>query len=558
MTRTLSRARWCAAPVLLALVAALVLGTASPASAHAVLISSDPAEGSVLPEDPGQIRFTFSEPITQVPDGVTVYDAEGETVSSSADIVGTELDVELREKVAGTLVVVWRVVSADGHPVSGSLSFSVGTPSASVKPPPETSAAPTGAPVLLSVVRGLGYAGLLLAVGLVGFALLLMPTSHLANAGRVRLVAAGRVAAAVTVPAWLAALPLTMSYQLGGGLGSLGRASTWTSFPMAEYAVTAVVVLGVPLAVRLLGDDGLPTRSRARVALVAAALAAGAPALTGHTRAATPEILVIGADLVHLLAGSVWLGGLVALALVLPDLAGRGDLGAELLARFSGVGAAVLAVLVVTGPLLAWRIFGSWSALPDAGYGQVLLVKTAAALVVIALAAWNRFALLPRLRSASRRRERLAGANLVVRATVAEALVLVVVLGATGVLVDKSPQTRADLSADADTGPHSAMLGEFEVVAAVSPHVTGPNTVTIQIRNADGVPVEPPEPPRARIATDDIDLGAVELTSVAPGTFTGEVVLLAAGTWDLQVSLRTGEFDNPVTILEFPVFEAPE
>ena len=40
---------------------------------------------------------------------------------------------------------------------------------------------------------------------------------------------------------------------------------------------------------------------------------------------------------------------------------------------------------------------------------------------------------------------------------------------------------------------------------------------------------------------------------VTVGSYTAEVVLPSAGTWRLQISLRTSEFDNPVTTLEFTV-----
>ena len=71
--------------------AVLLLGPAGPASAHATLISSDPAQGAVLEAAPEQIRFTFDEAVGGVPDGVRVFDAEGAPVAASAAVTGTEL-----------------------------------------------------------------------------------------------------------------------------------------------------------------------------------------------------------------------------------------------------------------------------------------------------------------------------------------------------------------------------------------------------------------------------------------------------------------------------------
>jgi copper transport protein len=66
------------------------------------------------------------------------------------------------------------------------------------------------------------------------------------------------------------------------------------------------------------------------------------------------------------------------------------------------------------------------------------------------------------------------------------------------------------------------------------------------------------EAPRISIDSEglDLDLGDVPVESMAPGTYAADVVLPAAGTWRVWVSLRLGEFENPVALVEFPV-EAP-
>jgi copper transport protein len=537
----------------LVIVAALVLGSAAPASAHATLISSDPAEGAVVAAAPEQIRFVFDETVVGVPNAVHVFDAEGGQVAASSAVSGRELTATLTDPVgAGTLVVAWRVLSVDGHPISGSLTFSVESPSAVVTPPPSSSAGTSEVPRALTLARWGGYLGLFLAAGLVAFTVLFLPTSPGANGARKRLVTVGRSAAALAAMAWLAGLPLTVTYQFGGGASSLAEGATWSALSPVEYAVVAAVVGGLTLSVGLLGR-GLPARPRAMAALAAGAIATCAPALTGHTRAASPEVLVVGVGMLHLEAGSIWLGGLVALALVLPDLAGRGSTGADVLARFSAVGAGVLAALAVTGSTLAWRIVGSWSALFDTGYGQLLLMKVAIVAVVALIAAWNRWSLMPLVQRALRGRDRRAGARLVARATAAEAACLVAVLLLTGLLVDKSPEPRGPVAGSSRPAVRTGTLGDVELQATVSPAVTGPSTVTIEMRDSAGEPFEGFEAPRARLSSAEVDLGEVSLSSVAPGTYAGEVVLPSPGTWELQVSLRVSEFENPVTTLDFTV-----
>jgi copper transport protein len=466
-------------------------------------------------------------------------------VAAGTTVTGTELAVDLAARLGnGTTVIAWRVVSEDGHPISGALTFSVGAPSTpGVATPPSGSSAVPDVPWVLTGARWLGYAGLLLTAGLVIFTAMFLPGSE-----RSRLTALTRAAAALAAAAWLAALPITAVYLLGGGPGLLTRGPTWSSLPLTEYAVAAVVVGGLAMAV------GLGGRQRRVAATIAATAAVIAPALAGHTRAAGPEVLVIAADALHLLAGGVWLGGLAGLALTLPALAAHGSAAAETLARFSTAAAGVLAALVTTGSLLAWRILGSWSALAGTGYGRLLLAKIALVLAALAIAAWNRWSLLPRLERATRRADRQTSARPVVRATAIEGVILLAALLVTGFLVDTSPEAEPVRPAAATSpGTRTTTLGDVRVEAGLAPLRRGSNTITLRLRTAAGEPTEGVAPPVVRLSSERAALGAVPLKQVSPGFYTAQVTLPAGGTWRMQVSLRVTEFANPVAELEFVV-----
>lgn len=109
------------------LVGAALLG-ASPAAAHAGLLSSNPASRAELETMPPEVRLTFNEPMNRPsyvtvtsPDGTVV--AEGEGAVDGADVVQQVDD----PRQAGTYRVDYRVISADGHPVEGALEFDVTT-----------------------------------------------------------------------------------------------------------------------------------------------------------------------------------------------------------------------------------------------------------------------------------------------------------------------------------------------------------------------------------------------------------------------------------------------
>ncbi|MBE1875277.1 FixH family protein [Myceligenerans pegani] len=556
MTRHGARTRAGGWLLLAALVCALVVGPAGTATAHATLIGTDPAEGAVLDAAPERVTFTFDESVIGVPAGIKVFDATGTEVASSSSVRGSRLFVDLEDEVDdGTLVVLWRLVSEDGHPIGGSLSFAVGAPSEAVDVPVTGADTEAEAPLPLGLARGLGYVGLLVAAGTAAFTVLFLPRDRAGDRSRARLRPVARAAAGVAALGWWAAVPLVALYQLGLPAEALAEGSTWSALAAAEYAVPAVVVAGLAVAAWSLPVAAAPGRARAVTVLIGCATAVAAPAFTGHTRVATPEALVIGVDVLHLAAGALWLGGLVAIAVVLGDLA-RGEAGAVVLGTFSTWAAGLLAVLVVAGTFLAWRIAGSWQALVESGYGALLLVKVLTVLVAVAVAAWNRFALLPRARATRRRRGSGFRSAPLVRTAVAEAGVLVAVLFVTGFLVDRSPETEATVAAGESAGAgvsESVRLDGISARITLDPPAVGPATLTIEMTDAAGEPAEGYEAPQLSLATDEVDLGTVEVSSLGPGVYAGDVVLPTTGEWEVRVSLRTTEFDNPVRTVTFQV-----
>jgi copper transport protein len=284
------------------------------------------------------------------------------------------------------------------------------------------------------------------------------------------------------------------------------------------------------------------------------AIAVVSPSLTGHTRASGPQAPVIATDAVHVLAGSIWLGGLVGLALTLPAVAGRSKLAAQTLARFSTVAAAVLVALVSTGSLLAWRIVASWENLFHTGYGRVLLAKIAVVAVAAAIGGWNRFVLLPRARKDSghtQQRDTLGRIGLTVTL---EAALITVVLALTGFLVNQSPRPAPLVIPDGRTGVQTAALGEdHRVLATITPGRVGQNTVLFQIQDNAGEPLEPRWSPVASLSSRTVDLGEISMTSQSAGTYRADVVIPSPGQWTLQVSVRVSHFTNPVSTATFAV-----
>jgi copper transport protein len=533
---------------------ALVLLGGSPAAAHAELVETDPAEGAVVETAPETVTLTFNEPVRLTSQEIAVYDAGGDPVASTAGATGAEVTVGLTDAAGledGTYVVSWNVLSGDGHPISGALTFSVGAPSADVAAPPEPESSSAVVTVLRDAVTVAALVGLLVAAGLALFTALVLPRSWAGTDVRRRLRRLLTVAAGVGAAGAVLQVPIASVYGQGLELGDLVGAFD-PGLVTNELVSAALVLVGLALAVRSSADTA-PDRTTGRLLVAGAGLALAGPSLVGHTRAFAPSPLLVAADVLHLVAGAVWLGGLVGLVLSLRALAGREVLAAQALARFSTIASGVLLGVAVTGTFLGWRILGSWGGLVGTAYGWLLLGKVAIALVVASLGGWNRWRTLPAVEAAVGFGDRERAAAAVTRAVRVEAVLLVVLIGVTGVLVNQSPRPAPVTPAPGATGVGAATAGDLRVLAVMDPRRTGSNTLLVQVQDAAGEPYDPPVRPVVELRTDGLDIGTVTVVPIAAGTYRGEVVVPRAGVWEVQVGIALSRFENPVTTVRLSV-----
>ncbi|MFF6989307.1 copper resistance protein CopC [Streptomyces sp. NPDC010273] len=368
----------------------LLLGTATTASAHAALESTDPADGSVLKSAPRTVTLTFSESVALLDDSFRVYDPDNRRVSTSsahhAKGAGDTASVTLPGKLGtGTFTVAWRVVSADSHPVSGAFTFSIGKPSATTTP---VATAPTEdrlTGTLYDMARYVAYMAAALLIGTAAFLALCRPPDPTVLDKPIR------TGWWTLLAATLALLLLRSPYEAGTALTTAFEPSaipkTLTTRP--GEALAARVVLLAATAVFLLRLRGRDRFGRLATA-TGTALAIGLAltwASAEHASAGIQVPVALTSAVLHLLAMSVWLGGLTAL---LTTLYRSPSLGAAPVARFSRLAFTSVTVLVVTGIYQSWRGLGSWNALTGTSYGRILLVKLGAVVLLLAAAGWSR------------------------------------------------------------------------------------------------------------------------------------------------------------------------
>jgi methionine-rich copper-binding protein CopC len=115
----------------------MVVLDAGPASAHVTLLSTVPADGQTVATTPGEVVLAFDQPALALGAQVVVTGPGGNVSVGAPRLVDTSVSADLRPGApAGRYTVVWRVTSADGHPVSGTFVFTSVAPGAGTAPAP--------------------------------------------------------------------------------------------------------------------------------------------------------------------------------------------------------------------------------------------------------------------------------------------------------------------------------------------------------------------------------------------------------------------------------------
>lgn len=516
-------------------------------SAHAQLLEVAPADGAVVATAPAEVVLRFNEPVLLDGGSVRVLDDDAVDVATAAAPVDDAVVVTLGDAVAeGTYTIVWEVVSVDSHRIGGASVFHVGAPTSEGLA--GTSAADSGGEAGWGVRLGatllttVGYADALVAGGVLLFSLY----SHRV-AGLTAIVGRAAVGGAVAL---LASAPFRIA-RLGGGLGALRSDDVLLSSLRGPVGVAIAVSAVGLLAVAALVDrrGGLPW------ALGAAVVALAGFTIEGHTRSNDPRWAMLAADVVHLCAGAVWLGGIVALVIMFrsEDDAGR---VAAAVRRFSTVALGAVGVVSVTGALMAWVILPSLGELTSTGYGWALITKVVLVLVVIGIGAFNRFRLVAavddRERSPGRSQDRSAR-RLLSRLVVAELAILLAAVAVTAVMVTRSPLSSVSAAEPAPAATSQSLEIVFSdeggtADVSVSPASTGFNVVDVVLRDVEGRIVNPVEAPVIQLTQPALDVGPLEpeVLGLAIGRYQATVSLGFVGEWELTIRVRVDDFTSVI------------
>jgi copper transport protein len=536
-----------------AVLAAATLAVPQSAAAHAVLTHSTPHRDATVTQAPPAVVFDFNEPVEASFGALRVFDSDGRRVDGGELVrpngSSRSVGVKVRRLGRGLYTATYRVISADGHPVSGGFTFGVGVAVAKGGSAPdvadlleESDAGPT-VEATYGIARGLHFAALLLLVGGVAFAVFLWPAPAARSADDEagdgaaprwpRRLLAG--AAAVGLVCSLAGVVLQGALGAGVSIGAAidrdivdGALDTRTGEAWAIRSGLWLAALAVVAAM---------PRPRFAPAAVLTAIVAGlviSLPLAGHADTQDPRALLIPADVVHVAAAGAWLGGLVILLAAFwrrPHMPGAADATQ----RFSSMALWAVVAIVAAGLLQTWFHLDGPGSLFTTTYGIALLAKIVLLGGIVAIASGNR----RRVRELVR--DGIPGA--LRKAMRAEVALAVLVLASTAVLV------RAQPPASIASGPATLELdlGPYRLEMVVEPATTGPNDLHLYLFDRkSGAQVDRVKEMSVSLAQEEEGIGPIKVVIPRKGPAHYEKLdeaLGVPGTWHVTVQARVSDFD---------------
>jgi copper transport protein len=553
-------------------IAGLPLLLPAVASAHAYLTKTVPAASVTLGSPPSSVQLTFDEAveprfaIVSVTDVDAHQEATGSPTRSPAN--PNTLVVPLRRIGEGWYLVYWRAISVDGHPVQGAFTFAVG-PSPGPAPQftiPHLAGTATSKPLVIA--KWVAFLATMIAIGLfVLRSVIARPVVGRVAATSLRPLTIAFGAAAllglIAIPCYLeeatAIDSLRSFFDVKGVLPlwrvtAYGRGVVDLELCFALFCVAALITLW-------LDRPKEPRRSVAAIiALSGAVLGAAAtlvlPGTIGHAGQTAPRAVAVGLDWLHLVSGSIWVGGLIGLLILwftLPTGRRVAALGV-CVPRFSNVAFVSVMALLGSGVGGAVLHLPILSALWLTTYGKVILIKAGILLATMLIASINLLRTKPGLaRSATAD----SSARLLRTLVGVEALLVTGAIFMSAILSSLAPPPPSF----AQVGSSLATVGPGAVASTVTSNgytlrvlvnpnkAVAPNSFAVQITRA-GKPIRGANVTLSFAMLDmQMPNQEYQLTETSPGVYSRQApALVMVGHWGLSFNV-TPSSGQPFTAL---------
>ena len=503
-----------------------VLAPAQLASAHAILLTSEPAPSAVLDESPTEIALFFNEFVDTVFGKIRILDSAGNVVQTVKPIQDAANHTIVRAPISplepGTYVVVWRVASDDSHPVQGSFSFQIGNKSTVISATAQYQVLERhGLARLFDVIRWVTYLGVVLLIGGIGL-LQAVRTDRLSPRSTLALIGGWAFAALGTLEGLIAYGPHVSGLKIYKAV-DLSLLSETLTTQYGKMQLARLVLLGI-IGILILVIQFRGTwwwKFGAWVSLVGVTLTLS---LAGHPVVTNPVALSVGLDMLHLLAVSLWVGPLL---IIVYDrnmwLATDESTSAPSLQWFSRTAGFAVPVIVLTGTLQAWLMLDGFGQILDSRYGRTLIVKVCLVVVLIALGAVSRKAM-QRKQSGSLR-----------QSMGIEVLFGLIILALTSTLVAMPPKGTIEPAPLSSTSFQGQMIVELSLTSAR----VGQSEVHILVAMADGSLIRVDSATaRMSMPLRNIPNGPIALQETRPNHFSGVTEFAYSGEWVVEILVK--------------------
>lgn len=386
----------------------------STSFSHSRVSGTTPIDGSVLEKAPESFFVTFNEKVTIPSNGFKIIDSSGNiyvlnNIISKNQGNGMLVEAEIDIDIINWAAISYSVISLDGHQIDGIVSFSVGENLSSAKNREslldELSKDPLGIyKKMLQIVKYISYLTSLLIIGLLGFLFFISKVGKKNGydlEGNIIKYSNNIITTIALIGATAAPLMIFLNtFILNSGefedFGIAFSISIGTSTGLSLLIKTSSF-FALSTAALLIIDKKTKTIGNI-IFLIASIALLYSYTLSGHTDLVPKELLSKISIVLHLLAGGLWLGGLVILSTLLLRKKIESKDKVLFISGFSYVATFSLLLLLPSSVILSYTMFTTPSELLTSEYGNRLLLKIGFVFFLALIGAYNHYVLVPKMK----------------------------------------------------------------------------------------------------------------------------------------------------------------
>ncbi|MFL2771269.1 MAG: copper resistance CopC/CopD family protein [Rhodospirillaceae bacterium] len=369
----------------------LTVGLTAPAWSHAVLLGSNPMADTSLDVSPKEIVFKFNENVGPI--FVKILDRSGAEVGDLGEwrVDGNDVITPVNGQLPnGTYIATYRVISADTHPVGGSVVFAVGEAVGAMDDVSVAGDQTSGWAIPVAINRFLQYGTMMLAAGAALFAVGMSIPGAIEQA----LFKMGRRAAMFAVATYILALGFGGAEMVLGGPSAFFSLNAWAQGLASTLGPSALIgIPGLLILIYAFGKD--PEGKSAPVLLLGSAVSIASFLVTGHAATAPPAWIMAPIVAVHLFCAAFWLAALYPLAKTANEV--EVARAGAVMTQFSQRAVWTVGALFISGAVITWTQVESPINMGSTDYGRRLTAKIAIFVLLLILAAINKMVLTPAL-----------------------------------------------------------------------------------------------------------------------------------------------------------------